>query len=242
MRISDSIAAGYSASSISNSFLSGLNTSNSDLYSAFTDYSNLQKAGYRSLMRSVYSNQDNASKISSANTQTGAQINKIKTAFESISTSGSSLSKSASALSSSALYSEAESDPTKLVSAVKDFASDYNKVVDSLEETSSTELLRRGVFMTQTTASNSRLLADIGIKIGKDNKLTVDEEKLKKADLSTVKLLFSGNNSYGDMIAQKGSQISSNASRFSSSLPNVYKSDGSYQVKLPNGYLYNGKA
>ncbi|MBE5934890.1 MAG: hypothetical protein E7262_03770 [Lachnospiraceae bacterium] len=78
--------------------------------------------------------------------------------------------------------------------------------------------------MTGIMKSNEKLLAKAGIKIGKDNKLEVDEEQLKKTDISTLKTLFSGHNSLASKMSQKASSIGNAAVSGAS----VYTKDGTY--------------
>ncbi len=47
-------------------------------------------------------------------------------------------------------------------------------------------------WMTKTTKSTERLLERAGISVGADNKLELDEDALKKADISTLKSIFTG--------------------------------------------------
>ena len=47
-------------------------------------------------------------------------------------------------------------------------------------------------WMTKTTKSTERLLERAGIFVGADNKLELDEDALKKADISTLKSIFAG--------------------------------------------------
>ena len=46
------------------------------------------------------------------------------------------------------------------------------------------------------TDKTSHLLSKIGITIGKGNKLELDEDELKKADISSLKTIFTGYNSF----------------------------------------------
>lgn len=57
------------------------------------------------------------------------------------------------------------------------------------------------------------LLTKAGITIGSDNKLTVDEETFKKADMSTIKTLFHDSNSLAYNVSARASQINYYAQR-----------------------------
>ncbi|MCR5626310.1 MAG: hypothetical protein K6F99_03220 [Lachnospiraceae bacterium] len=77
--------------------------------------------------------------------------------------------------------------------------------------------------MVGNTSKYQNLLSDVGITIGSDNKLSVDEEALKKADVTTLKVLFSNTNSLADDISSKASSISRAAANAGGT---TYTSDG----------------
>ena len=82
--------------------------------------------------------------------------------------------------------------------------------------------------MTKTTSVSENLLARAGITVGKGNKLELDEDELKKADISTLKSLFTGHNSY----ASKMQYRANNMIHAASSAGAVYTSSGSYSSAL----------
>ena len=67
--------------------------------------------------------------------------------------------------------------------------------------------------MTGMTDKTSHLLSKIGITIGKGNKLELDEDELKKADISSLKTVFTGYNSFAGKTAQKAAGILNAANR-----------------------------
>ncbi|RGW34663.1 hypothetical protein DW996_10545 [Roseburia sp. AM51-8] len=78
--------------------------------------------------------------------------------------------------------------------------------------------------MTGMTDKNSNMLAKIGITIGKGNKLELDEDALKQADISSLKTVFTGYNSFVSKISQKATGIS-NAANWASA---TYTNNGTY--------------
>ncbi|NBH13430.1 hypothetical protein D3Z36_04390 [Lachnospiraceae bacterium] len=67
--------------------------------------------------------------------------------------------------------------------------------------------------MTNMTDKTKSLLAKAGITIGKGNKLELDEEELKEADISVLKSIFTGSYSFGDQIGGKAVSISNASAR-----------------------------
>ena len=105
---------------------------------------------------------------------------------------------------------------------------DYNDVIEQAGDSNSKDVLRNAVWMTGITESNENLLSKVGITIGKGNKLELDEDALKEADISTLKTLFTGHNSFADKVSMKANSISNAAARSNG----TYKSNGTYSNTL----------
>lgn len=126
-----------------------------------------------------------------------------------------------------------------ITKAVKTFVDSYNSVIGSAGESDSNSVLRIGSWLTSLTAANSNLLAKVGITIGGDNKLKVDEDELKKADISTLKTLFQGINSYADKVVRKASQLATAATKGVNKSGSAYNSKADYNQLSSSGYLYD---
>ena len=98
-------------------------------------------------------------------------------------------------------------EPEQMIAAVKDFAESYNATLDGLQKTDSLNALEKGVSLVNTTKAYARSLSRIGLKVGSDNRLTVDEEQVKEATPEMFRSLFSGNYSYANKVADKASYI-----------------------------------
>ena len=95
-----------------------------------------------------------------------------------------------------------------MIAAVKDFTESYNATLDGLQKTDSLNALEKGVSLVNTTRAYARALSRVGIVVGSDNRLTVNEENVKEASKENFRSLFSGNYSYASKIADKASYIS----------------------------------
>ena len=82
------------------------------------------------------------------------------------------------------------------------------------------------------------MLASIGIEIGEDNKLTVDKDKLMKADAETVKSMLGSVGSYGYRVSASASMINFNA-EYEASRANTYTNSGKYSDNYNTGNLYD---
>lgn len=129
-------------------------------------------------------------------------------------------------------------DTDKIYSAVKEFVDDYNSVLTNTAESNVSAINSNVKSMKSTTQANKSLLSDLGISVDEKGKLSVDEEKFKKADMSTAKSLFNGTGSYAYQVSAKSSMINYNAER-ESSKANTYTNKGAYSYNYSSGDLYN---
>jgi len=94
-----------------------------------------------------------------------------------------------------------------LYKAASEYVKTYNATLDSAALSNNTGVLRSGVNMTQNTKANANLFEKVGITIGSDNKLSIDEEKFKNADMNYLKTLFTGQGSYASHITRSAGII-----------------------------------
>lgn len=195
---------------------SNTNSNNSLGSFNFSDYAAIKNGSYGKLVKSYYGGTDKAnyeakaaSAKSSDSAKTKASTEVDKTGLTQIKKDADELRDSAEALNSDDLWKAADgkTDTAKISSAVKNFADKYNKVIDQSSKISSREVSQDVKFMTGMTDTFSKVLGKIGISVGEDGKLSVDDEKLKNADKATVKSLFDGSGTYGSQIADKAGSI-----------------------------------
>lgn len=196
-----------------------------------TDYAAIKNGSYGKLMKAYYAKQD-AEKLAGQG-DTSKKLMLMKT-------NADSLKKSAAALNDSSLWekkkikkkdektgeeTEVEDyDWDKITKAVKAFIEDYNDVVKEAGESNTKAVLRNASWLTGMVEKNSSMLSKIGITIGKGNKLELDEDELKQADISSLKAAFTGQNSFGSQVSQKAAGISNAASRAKA----TYTNNGTY--------------
>ena len=114
--------------------------------------------------------------------------------------------------------------------------------LDFYKDSENTKALEKGVQMVNSTKAYARTLKRIGISVGSDNRMSIDEDKLKASSPLTMKSLFSGNYSLANRIADKASYIHRTAALNSSNLP-TYNSKGTktdYYNQL-SAMMFNSK-
>ena len=213
----------YLNSGILTLFQSG-SSANSSIYNInYSEYANIRSGAYRKLLNSYYNPSDKAENKQTVNklaNNSSLNLTNVKRSADSLKDSAEKL------VSTDAKSVFAGNDRDAVVNAIKSFVSDYNDVIDAVDATQSSSVLRNGLNMAKQTNAYSKSLAKVGVTIGSDSKLSVDETLLKSADLSDIKSLFNGVNSFAGQIYAKASQIGQAAQQSSGS--SLYGSNGSY--------------
>lgn len=213
----------------------GTQTASTSSDFSLLDYASIKNGSYGKLLKAYYAQQD-ADKANSG-------IDSVQKATN-MKSGADVLKKSAQALNSDTLWAKKkikkkdektgeeteveDYDWNAITKAVKSFVENYNDVIEQAGNSNAKDVLRNAVWMTGITESNENLLSKVGITIGKGNNMKLDEEMLKKADISTLKTLFIGHNSFADKIAMKANSISNAAARSSG----TYKNNGTYNNTL----------
>ncbi|MDE7298862.1 MAG: hypothetical protein K2N94_08530 [Lachnospiraceae bacterium] len=236
------------------------NSSGGGMSSVLGDYMSLRNGSYKKLLRSYYAKQnkesDSSKKTGNNNTAdktVSKELKQIKTDSSALKTAADTLTNKNSKLFEKVTKTVKDENGNEtttkdydwdaITSAVKSFTSAYNSTLDSAANQDNVFVLRKAAMMTKSTQVNKNLLNRVGITIGKDNKLTVDEEKLKKADMNDLKSLFSGSyGSYAANIGQRAADIEKvteqmikNAAKSNAS---TYTRNGSYS-SLATGGIYD---
>lgn len=215
--------SGYDSSSISTLFSSiGSTESNSfasDMLGiSYTDYASLKNGSYRKLVSAYYTKveKDNNSYSSSATKDSKQTLTSIKDAAGDLKDSASVLlNKGKDSLIKTKTDEMGNSyidyDTDAVYKAVKNFVDDYNSMLDAAAESDTTSILRAAKSMVSFSEANARSLSAVGITIGSDNKLSIDEDKFKSASKARVQSLFQSTGGYAYQVNAKASSISSYA-------------------------------
>lgn len=191
----------------------------------FSDYASIKNGSYKKLVKSYYNQaKDTTSKKDTTTVDKYKKDTTDKTGLAQMKTEADALKKSAKEFTSDELWKKTNGsyDMDKIAKAVKGFAENYNDTIEQAGKVSTKDVSQQTGFMSSLTKTMSNALSKVGVTVGADGKLSVDEEALKKADEKNVKSLFSGSTSYASQIEQKAGAISSAALRNSS----IYSSNG----------------
>lgn len=233
-----------SVSALFNSLNSGNSNSGSIGSIDLANYAAIKNGSYGKLVKSYYAETSGKTgDVKSSSATSKSQTSKATSTKKDVDTTGltqmkkdaDKLKASAEALNKEDLWktTDGKADTKAIVSAVKDFANDYNKVIDQASKVNSKEIANDTKFMTGMTDTFTKVLGKIGITVGTDGKMSVDEEALGKADIATAKSLFAGNATYGSQIADKAGAISKDTELSTG----IYNGDATVSSTLSS--LYN---
>ncbi len=129
-------------------------------------------------------------------------------------------------------------DRDAIYSAVNGFVKEYNALLESADsKAAGKSTVRTLSSMKNLTDVFKNQLGSVGVTVDGDGKMSVDEKAFKNADMTKVKGLFNGSNSYAGNIAGYASTIGSYAAS-DLNYGNTYTAKGSYSP-FENGINYN---
>lgn len=205
-----------------------------------SDYASIKNGSYGKLLKAYYAKQD------AENASVSGDSRQKLTLMRS---SADSLKKSADALNNPSLWDKKkikkkdeetgeetqveDYDWDSITKAVKSFIDNYNDVVVQAGDSDTKNVLRNAMWMTGITDSVENLLSKVGINIGTGNRLELDEDVFKEANVTTLKSLFTGSGSFAAKISQKADGLSRVASNAAARVKGTtYTSNGSYSDSL----------
>lgn len=224
-------------------------TDNSSIFSSFNstntssggsilgNYAMIRSGAYKKLLNAYYNKTERSNGASEKEDEASKASKTEKISLTETRTSAEELSKAAEALKTTDF-----SDKEKTAKNVKAFVDAYNTILDEADDVDTKSVLRKTVFMTGNTKTSSNLLGEVGITIGSDNKLKVDEDKLKEANPITLRTLFgSDRNSFASTIQSKANDIANLAKTAIKTLSDsgsAYNKKGKYEA-LDTSTLYD---
>lgn len=128
-------------------------------------------------------------------------------------------------------------DTDKIYKAVSEFVTDYNALLDSTASAKAKNIVDAEERMVRITGYNESSLNKIGITIGEDNKLKIDENTFKAADIEDVKKVFHSDSGFAGQAKTQASMVSYYAEN-EASKSNTYTNTGAYTNNYNTGTIY----
>lgn len=152
----------------------------------------------------------------------------------------------ASAKLASALYKSIEKMGTMTIDndnknnifdALSGFVKDYNELIKKSSESENSNVIKQTDYLKDLISGNKSAFAKMGITVGSDKTLSIDEEKFKASDMSNVKDLFSGAYSFAEKMTDRVNQIYRYATQGESLNTQTYTSQGGYNAAATGSTL-----
>lgn len=236
------------------SFLFGGTGSTENSGFSLNDYAQIKNGSYGKLMKAYYKEQKNDGK-SAADVKKETQTK--STEYSEIASLSDKLGKAADKLTEGSLFelksvtktdengvenTTQEYDKDSIVSALKDFAKSYNDFMSKATKSTNKNVARRAENLVNQMNTYYKQLNAAGVNFSEDGTISIDEDKVKKLDVSTLKRAFGGSDSMLGQIASKASQIGTAATSAAKNLGG-YTNKGSYASSSTSiGSLINGEA
>ena len=118
-------------------------------------------------------------------------------------------------------------DMEEIYTAVSEFVKDYNALQDKVGKTDSEEVKKAAEKLTDVIEGYENQLKDMGITIGKDNKLTIDKKTFVGSDFEKAKELFNGQSSLSYLVSSRATSLS-NTAYSQNNISSLYTMDGTY--------------
>lgn len=189
------------------SFGASNNSSSNSMGFSLVDYASIKNGSYRKLVAAHYANEEKEANGSSST----SSVKDSKQTLTSISDSAKDVKDSISSIQSlfkKSANGTVDYDEEEMYKSVKDFISNYNSFVDSAANSDTNAILKAAKNMVTYTTANKKALSAIGITVGSDNKLSIDEDKFKEASKGRVQSVFQSAGGYAYQISAKASSIS----------------------------------
>ena len=246
----------YNVRSLFSSLNAGSISGTSGLSSLLSDYGAIRNGSYGKLMKAYYNNVDNSAvksaynnAVKNSNTSTAADSSATIKQLQSTTDGLTSSAKDLYTTGSKSVFNKKEVtdengqktqqyDTEAIYKSVKSFVDDYNSVLEAADKSADTKVQNSVIGMINYTKMESNMLSKLGITIGSDYQMSIDEDTFKKADMSVAKSLFNGTGSYAYTIASKSAMTNSYAD-MEAAKANTYTKYGSYGSTYSSGSIYN---
>lgn len=192
----------------------------------FADLATIRNGSYKRLLKAQTAKNKEITAYNKAKSYNQDGMSASKAVDKELKNSVEALKDSVQALDSQNLWKQnnGKYDTESISDAVRDFAAKYNNVIDQIDADSSAEVSKSAKWMKSLTNTMKGSLGRVGIEVGEDGRLTVQEDVLKKSDMKNVKAMFNGTYSYANQTAKKAGSVVSASIRGGS----VYSDKGRY--------------
>ena len=239
-------------------FNGGASSSSNGIYSLLSEYNNIRSGAYYKVVKAYYAKQSGTDTKTDTKNSTGTTSKKTEAeqAYSGVQSSAKALISSADKLIATGKNSLFELkdietkdengqeitkkgyDTDAIYNAVKGFVDNYNTLMSAASSSGSSTIQNQATSMANNTKAYEKLLNKVGITIGANHKLSIDQATFKAADMTTVKTLFNGNASFAYSASSKASLITFSANS-EANKKSMYTNNGTYNNAYSSGSFMN---
>ena len=239
-------------------FNGGASSSSNGIYSLLSEYNNIRCGAYYKVVKAYYAKESGTDTKTDTKNSTGTTSKKTEAeqAYSGVQSSAKALISSADKLIATGKNSLFELkdietkdengqeitkkgyDTDAIYNAVKGFVDNYNTLMSAASSSGSSTIQNQATSMANNTKAYEKLLSKVGITIGANHKLSIDQATFKAADMTTVKTLFNGNASFAYSASSKTSLISFSANS-EANKKSMYTNNGTYNNAYSSGSFMN---
>ncbi len=125
-------------------------------------------------------------------------------------------------------------DNQKVYNGIESLFEKYNSTLKALRNTSNTMNDFYRQMMLETSAEVKDSFADVGIAFSNNGTATIDMDKVRKADITTLENLFGKESDFVNKLSFLSTRISNNAEVNIESLSSAYNANGSLYATMGN--------
>lgn len=256
----------FTKNSMVASLFNNTTSANYGIYNSLSEYNNIRSGNYYKLTKKYYSGDIDTGEVNSKRVNRTEydykngdyKINLLEKEENKVSSSTSTSKTEAEAIANvqkgsknmkavaedlytkgkDSLFKEDDYDKNEVYEAVSSFVKGYNDLVTTAGKTDSKTIANSVDSMTNITKANEKALAEIGIKITDDNKLTIDPVAFKNANTDNVRTIFNGNGSYGYQVGVSATMIDF-AAQNEALKANTYTGFGTFSYNYNSGSMFN---
>lgn len=198
-----------------------------------------------SLLNHLNNSASDNSLLKALNKSDSAVDTKQKSDYKKLEKNADQLQKSANKLAAKgedSLFAKAKEskDMEELCKEAQALVEEYNNTMKILETAPGPLNDYYYQMLQEAAAGNKESLANVGITISKDGKMTVDSDKLKTADIDALEKALGSSGDFTSKVSFLAGRVSDNAQAGAESLSSQYGANGSLVSALSSKYSFWG--
>lgn len=123
---------------------------------------------------------------------------------------------------------------------IEEIVGKYNETIQALQKAPDFLSQYYGKMLKQTTSEQKDALSQIGITVGTDGTLKIDQEKIKKADIDSLEKIFGASGSFSTKVGFLVEKISDHAQVNVKATSSQYNASGDIATDFTSRYNFWG--